>query len=373
MNQVSPQPALVEDAGQWNRALRALPAPHVLQTWEWGAAKAQTGWAAHRLLWRENGDRPAAAASFLVRRLPHLPLGVAYVPKGPLLDWSNADLVDQVLAALEAQARRQRAIFVKIDPDVTPTTAEGQAVTAALQRRGWRPSAEQVQFRNTALVDLRPPEDGLLAAMKPKWRYNIRLAERRGVEVRSGGVADLDCFYRLYVQTGARDGFLVRPFGYYERTWRTFLQPADADAPWAALLLATVDGEVVAGLMLFCFASTAWYLYGASSDRHRQLMPNHLLQWEAMRLAQRLGCTTYDLWGAPDVLDESDPLWGVWRFKEGFGAQFAPHIGAWDFPTSPAFYWLYTRAMPAVLARMRARHQAAQSQATSAAIARVER
>jgi lipid II:glycine glycyltransferase (peptidoglycan interpeptide bridge formation enzyme) len=226
-----------------------------------------------------------------------------------------------------------------------------------LGRRGWLASAEQIQFRNTALLDLRADEYALLAGMKPKWRYNIRLARRRGVIVREGTVEDLPAFYALYQETGARDGFLVRPFGYYEQTWRTFMEPGDASAPAAHLLLAEVEGEVVAGLILFCFGSRAWYLYGASSDRQRQLMPNHLLQWEAMRLARDRGCEWYDLWGAPDVLDESDPMWGVWRFKEGFGACFTPHIGAWDYPVSRARYWAYASLMPRVLDRMRARHR----------------
>jgi lipid II:glycine glycyltransferase (peptidoglycan interpeptide bridge formation enzyme) len=178
------------------------------------------------------------------------------------------------------------------------------------------------------------------------------------VRVVEGGLDDLPAFYALYAETGRRDGFLVRPFGYYQTTWRTFLQPAGSSSPVARLLFAQVEGESVAGLILFCFGPTAWYMFGASSDRHRQVMPNHLLQWEAMRLARSLGCTRYDLWGAPGVLEETDPLWGVWRFKESLGARFAPHIGAWDFPVSAAFYWTYTSAMPQVLDLMRRRHRA---------------
>lgn len=346
----------IEDRATWDAALLSLPAPHVLQSWEWGAVKAQTGWAARRLLWNGGDGSPQAAASVLVRRLPRLPVGVAYVPKGPVLDWSDMGLAEEVLAAVEKEARRSGAIFVKIDPDVPVDSGTGQALTGMLRRRGWVESAEQIQFRNTALLDLGRGEEVLLAGMKPKWRYNIRLAERRGVQVREGTTEDLLGFYDMVQETGARDGFLVRPFSYYEHTWRTFMEPADDAAPSAHLLLAEVEGVAVAGLMVFCFGATAWYLYGASSDHQRQLMPNHLLQWEAMRLALARGCEVYDLWGAPDVLQESDPMWGVWRFKEGFGARFAPHIGAWDYPVWRAQYWGYTSLMPRVLDRMRARH-----------------
>lgn len=353
-------PQTITERAAWNRALLALPAPHLLQTWEWGEVKAQTGWTAQRLLWTQPATgAPAAAASLLLRRIGRLPWGVAYVPKGPLLDWDDPTTAELALAGVEATARQRRAIFVKIDPDVDPASLAGQRLVTTLRRRGWQASAEQIQFRNTALLNLAAGEEALLAGMKPKWRYNIRLAERRGVQVRLGSPADLPAFYALYAETGSRDGFIVRPFEYYQQTWLRFMQPAGKEAPWAALLLAEVEGDAVAGLIIFGFAATAWYLYGASSERQRNLMPNHLLQWEAMRLAAARGCTSYDLWGAPDVLDESDALWGVWRFKEGFGAQFAPHIGAWDFPVNRPLYHLYTDAMPRLLDLMRRRHKQA--------------
>ena len=223
---------------------------------------------------------------------------------------------------------------------------------AALTRRGWRPSGEQIQYRNTVVSDLTPSEDELLAAMKPKWRYNIRLAERKGVVVRDGTAADLPAFYAMYAETGGRDGFLVRPFDYYRAIWERFL----ADG-LGHVLLAEVDGAPVAGLFLFRYGPTAWYFYGASTAQSRDLMPNHALQWAAMRWAKAAGCTRYDWWGAPDVLDESDPMWGVYRFKQGFGGEFTPWIGAWDFPTNRAAYWGYTVAMPKVLDVMRRRYR----------------
>lgn len=355
----------------WDGALAALPQPHILQSWAWGQTKQQTGWRAKRLLWRDGdpgpdaGDMrggssplmpapPRAAAGLLTRRLgARVPLAIGYVPKGPLLDWSDSALAEGVLARLEAEARRAAAIFVKIDPDVRSDTPEGRAVAALLARRGWRPSAEQIQYRNTVVSDLAPAEDAILAAMKPKWRYNIRLAERRGVSVRAGAQADLPAFYAMYRETGARDGFLVRPYDYYHTIWAEFMA-----AGLAHLLLAEVSGGPVAGVILFRFGPTAWYFYGASTAQSRDLMPNHALQWAAMRWAKTAGCTRYDWWGAPDVLEESDPMWGVYRFKQGFGGTFEPHIGAWDYPVSRPLYWAYTVAMPRVLALMRRRHRA---------------
>jgi len=348
----------VRDRSQWDSTLAALPLSHVLQCWDWGDFKSRWGWQPTRLLFEREG-RPLAAAQVLRRRLPHTPLSVSYVPKGPALDYGDAPLLTSVLATLEGYARRWRSIFLKIDPDVrlgvgpddAPPQAEAAAALQTLAARGWRPSAEQIQFKNTVLMDLTADEAGLLAAMKPKTRYNIGLASRRGVSVRAGGEPDLPAFYHLYRETARRDGFLIRPLAYYLDVWTQFLLNG-----WARLLLADVEGEMVAGLMLFLFGRTAWYMYGASSDRQRHLMPSALLQWEAIRVARRLGCTRYDMWGAPDRFDEGDSMWGVYRFKTGFGGETMRGLGAFDFPPSARLYWAYTVAMPRVLTFMRRRH-----------------
>lgn len=327
----------VTDPGGWDRALLALPNPHIRQTWAWGEFKSRDGWSAARFLFEEGG-RTVAAASILQRRLPPLPVSILYVPKGPVLDWTDTDLAGRALAALEQLARRRQAIFVKIDPDVyyagavpsfSPRPARGLETARLLTARGWRFSDEQIQFRNALLLDLARPEQDLLATMKEKTRYNIRLAERRGVNVRLGSGADLSHFYRLYGETAQRNA------------WGRFL-----DEGLAHLLLAEVNGEVIAGLLLFAFGATAWYMYGASADRYRELMPNYLLQWEAIRFARSLGCTLYDLWGAPERLDESDPLWEVVRFKQGLGGEMARGLGAWDYPASRPGYRLYTATTP---------------------------
>ena len=349
----------VPDAPAWRATLAALPAPHVLQSWEWGQLKAMTGWSAERLVLRDAAGSPRAAAQLLTRQLlPGLPLRIGYVAKGPVLDWSDRSLVEQTLVALEGQARRRGCIFLKIDPDVSEASLAGDSLRGMLARRGWRYSPDQIQFKNTGLTDLRPGEAALLDAMKSKWRYNVRLAERRGITVRCGQEADLAHFHRLYAETGQRDHFLIRPYDYYRATWTAFLR-AEADPANPAggvLLLAEHADEAtpVAGLFLMRYRDRAWYFYGASSDRRRRDMPNYLLQWEAMRWALAHGCTTYDWWGAPTAPDDpADDMQGVWQFKQGFGATLALHTGAWDFPTSPRLYRLYTEWMPRLMAALR--------------------
>jgi lipid II:glycine glycyltransferase (peptidoglycan interpeptide bridge formation enzyme) len=354
------------DANTWDSLVASLPGSHILQTWEWGQAKSQFGWQPLPTAWRDKSGRDSAAAMVLARRLPvggfAARMKVMYVPKGPLLcDWQDESLRRQVFRDLRALARRQGAIFVKIDPDLRLGTGipgeagairnpVGETVVTELQAGGWRFSSEQVQFRNTVLIDLRPPEEELLANMKQKTRYNIRLAGRKGVVVRPGGEADLDLLFDMYAETSIRDGFVIRSKSYYQTVWGIFMRRGYAEP-----LIAEVDGEPVAALLVFRFGGKAWYLYGMSKSQHREKMPNYLLQWVAMRRAKQAGCITYDFWGAPDVFSEDDPMWGVYRFKEGFGGEVVRYLGAWDLPVRPVLYRLYMQVLPKVLDWMRAR------------------
>ena len=351
-----PNPLFTIHSSLFTDSLSRLPNPHVLQGWEWGEFKSRWGWQPTRLLWQDADGKPAAAAQVLRRAIPKTPWSMLYVSKGPIWDYTNLSLTKQVLADLESYARQQKALFIKIDPDVplafdpadAAPHAPGQAVKELLQRRGWRYSPQQIQFKNTVLIDLRPSEEELLAAMKSKWRYNIRLARRKGVVVQQGGVEDLENFYQLYAVTGQRNGFLIRPKAYYFDLWRQYLSQTSASK--ATLLLARVNNTPVAGLILFHFGKTAWYLYGASDNKHRNLMPNHLLQWEAIRLAKAAGRHTYDMWGAPDVFDESDSMWGVYKFKLGFGGMTRQGLGAYDYPVHALKYQAYIKFLPRLLA-----------------------
>lgn len=340
------QSRIIENQPEWDSALLTIPNAHVLQSWAWGEIKAQHGWTARRVLFHSNGAM-VAAAQILRRALPRTPYGVLYVPKGPALDFSDPGLFEKVLAELEGIARRERAIFIKVDPDVRVS----QPAARVLPGRGWAVSDEQIQFHNTVTLDLARSEQEILDGMKPKWRYNIRLAEKKGVTVecveRANPIA-LQVFYDMYAETGARDDFMIRSFEYYRNVWDTMQRAGEAK-----ILLARVGDEAVAGLVLFLFGKRAWYFYGASRNTHRDLMPNHLLQWQAMKWAKAQGCTEYDFWGAPNTLDEDAPMYGVYKFKMGFGGEFVERIPAHDFVTNRALYWLYAVARPKYLARLK--------------------
>jgi len=357
----------------WDCFVVAHPDAHILQTSPWGALKAGFGWADERVglalrqaslgyardrqgrLLRQaslgyardrqtglQGHELVAGAQVLYRRLPAGLGCLAYVPKGPLVDWADEEQPSVLLAALDRAARSRRAVVLTVEPDLPDEPLHRERLRAL----GFRPAAfSAVQPRRTLVVDISPDEETILAAIKSKTRYNVRLAGRRGVTVREAAESDLPAFHALMAATATRDRFGVHSPAYYEAAYRLFVPRS-----WARLLLAEVEGEPVAALMVFALPPRAWYFYGASGSAHREKMPTYLLQWEAVRWAKSLGCTTYDLWGVPDedkvtleaqFTQRHDGLWGVYRFKRGFGGQLVRSVGAWDRVYAPLRYQLY--------------------------------
>ncbi|GIV64776.1 MAG: hypothetical protein KatS3mg046_036 [Bellilinea sp.] len=318
----------VLNAAQWSTRLKQFPSAHLLQTAEWGEFKAAFGWQPLRLV------SGFAAAQVLFRRLP-LGLTIAYLPKGPLgSDWAN------LLAEVDEHCRRQRAVFLKVEPDCWEDEPESTYLRDYFS--GWVES-RPVQPRRTVEISLAGSEEDWLNRMKQKTRYNIRLAQRKEVVVENSN--DVNLFYRMMVTTGERDGFGVHSLAYYQRVFDSF-----APKGMCVLLLAKYQTTPLAGLMIFAFGQRAWYFYGASSNEERHRMPAYLLQWEAMRWAASRGCTVYDLWGIPDEDEEvlesqfsarEDGLWGVYRFKRGFGGRVRRSVGAWDRVYQPLLYAFY--------------------------------
>lgn len=324
---------------------------HLLQSDAWGELKSRFDWTAQRIVSGHTG------ALVLFRRLP-LGLTVAYIPRGPDVNWLDTASCESLLMAVHSEAKKRRAVFLKVEPDVwrveplqtmaPPASVdlpEEQAGAAArfLEANGFHP-ADTIQPRSSIVVDISPDEATILAAMKQKTRYNIRLAEKKGVTVRLGNRADVSIFYNLALTTAGRDGFAVHSLAYYQAAYDLFAPDR------CALLLAEYQGAPLAALLVFCQGQTAYYFYGASANEHRELMPAYLVQWAAIRWARGQGCTRYDLWGVPDAgaatleaefQHRHDGLWGVYRFKRGFGGQVVRTIGAYDYVYNAPLYRLY--------------------------------
>jgi peptidoglycan pentaglycine glycine transferase (the first glycine) len=327
------------DQAAWDALVAATPGGHVLQTWAWGELKARFGWHAQRVA------AGPACAQLLCRRLPGGLGTIAYVPKGPPADFRDEAALRVLLEAIRSVAQWQRALCLKIEPNLE----DDPALAGRLRAMGFRPSPQEIQPRRTLVVDLDAEPGALLEQMKQKTRYNIRLAARKGVTVRVGDEADLPQFYRLMELTAERDRFGIHSRAYYEAAHHLFVPSGRG-----CLLLAEHEGQLLAGLVAFAFGDTACYMYGASSDEKRNLMATYLLQWEAILWAREQGCRIYDLWGVPDEEEEtleagfetrSDGLWGVYRFKRGFGGRLVRTIGAWDLVYAPLRYRLYTLAV----------------------------
>ena len=308
------------------------PEAHLLQSAAWGELKSSYGWHAERI------QRNNSGAQILFRSLP-LGLSIAYIPKGPLGQW-----VPELLPDLDTVCRSHNAILLKIEPDQEDLNDP----SPVLREAGFHPSAHSIQPRRTLVVDLQGSEEEILLRMNQKTRYNVRLASRKGVRVRLW--RDFDALYRMMKETGARDSFGVHSGGYYQRAFDLFHKSNAVE-----LLVAEYENIPLAAVMVFASGTRSWYLYGASTSSERNRMPTYLLQWEAMLWARERGCQEYDLWGVPDLnRDELESsfqtsrgeLWGVYRFKRGFGGELRRSIGTWDKPYHKLLYVLYRLFFP---------------------------
>ena len=327
----------------WDDFVGAHPSSHVLQLEGWARLKQRVGWQVHQAILADADGTFRAGALVLQQR--RLGLSLGYVPGGPLVDWSRPADADGMRAELLRCARTHGLHVVKIEPELPDTPAHRRQ----LARLGFRPSRQTVQPRSTIKVDLAGSDADLLGRMKSKWRYNVRRAQRAGTQVRVGGPADLERLHALMQATGRRQGFPPHAPAYFEAAFE--LLPNHLE-----LLLAEVQGETVAAVVLALCGGSAWYLWGASSSRHRHAMPNYALHFTAMQRARAAGAGTYDLWGIPDPLGavaaamreaqgawpDSLPvdlarlpqrdLWTVYRMKQGFGGRIERRVGAWDLP-----------------------------------------
>lgn len=314
-------------SSEWDRFLEDHPEAHVLQSASWGKLKAEFGWSVVQVV---SGN---AGAQILFKKLP-LGLSIAYIPKGPVgKGWR------ELWPEIDRLCRGHRAVFLKVEPDLF----EPQDQQLAGELDGFVKSDHNIQPRQTIVIDLSGSEEDWLSRMKQKTRYNIRLAQKKEVEIRE--IDDLRVFQDLMEVTGRRDGFGVHSINYYQKAFDLF-----SPTKQCVLLLAEYKKEPLAALMVFRQGKRSWYFYGASNNAHRNRMPAYLLQWGAMRWARANGCEEYDLWGIPDYPEEqlerefekrSDELWGVYRFKRGFGGSVLRSSSSWDRVYQPLLYRAY--------------------------------
>ena len=312
---------------EWQQFIKKNPEAHILQTEEWGRLKSAFGWNSQYLICGEAG------ALILFKKLP-LGFSVGYIPKGPVGEgWNN------IWPEIDQLCKQQRAIFLKVEVDFDELDIKSMGGI----ENNFIAESRTIQPRRSIVIDLSGSEDDWLSRMKQKTRYNVRLAQKKDVVVETS--ADIAEFHSLMEKTGTRDGFGVHSKAYYQMAYDIF-HPLGL----CELLTARYEGKALAALMVFAHGKRSWYLYGASGDEERNRMPAYVLQWEAMRWAAKCGCVEYDRWGIPDeneatletqFSERSDGLWGVYRFKRGYGGKMTRSVGAWDRVYNPLLYRFY--------------------------------
>jgi peptidoglycan pentaglycine glycine transferase (the first glycine) len=321
-----------DDSVTWNRFVASLPNAHFQQSWEWGELALGFGVRPVRLAAMRR-DEIVGAMQIAVTPLTGTGRTYLYVPRGPAVADARDGTLGPLLDAARSVGRESRSVGIRLEPNVSSMQCEWSSELKAL---GMHPTYPPGQPRSSWLLDITPDCDTLLAQMKQKTRYNVRLASKKGVEVSEGTHADLDGFYALYRETADRDDFFLQPKSVYERMFCLF-----REAGAFTMLLAHHHGELIAAVTLIRFGRTCWYLQGASSNQHRNLMATYLLQWEAIKRAKSWGCTLYDFRAVPDVLRPDQDMYGVYRFKEGFGGYRVTALDSYGAPYSRVAYGLW--------------------------------
>jgi len=321
-----------------------------LQSSMWGEFKSRFGWNAFAFLigWNNYDKRPLLALS---RRLAP-GFSFVYVPWGPQLP-DNFPAGDRAAALAELAAKlkpllSRNTVFVRFDPpwfneDSADFAAVSNNENSLLAAVGFKRAAADIQPPDTVIVDLSASCEEILSCMKAKWRYNISLAQKKGVQVDTGG--ELETFYALLKETALRDGIAIHNFDYY-KTLFEICEQRNKNGENLSLRLYTAahENDTLASIVVLFRAPFATYLYGASSNEKRNLMAPYALQWRAMRDAKEAGCLHYDLFGIPPKEDPDHPMAGLYRFKTGFGGQIIHRPGSWDYPYKPAIYSLFNLA-----------------------------
>ena len=315
---------------------------HFMQTSAWAQVKTFWDWRGITV-WQ--GDRIIATMLVLIR---HLPLGFSllYAPRGPVCDRNSHDLWKELTEALKKLAKREHSLLIHLDPDEDDNNEHFRSIMYQL---GFTEKADDgfgnIQPQHVFRLPLkgRTPEE-VFQAFCSKTRYNIGLSLRKGVTVREYSGADqipdfiLQNFYSLMQTTGERDHFFIRGQEYFVGLMKALKEDAQ-------IYVAYLHGQPIAGsIEVFC-GNKAWYLYGASSNEHRNVMPNYLLQWIMIQEAMERGCELYDFRGVPGNVSEDNPLYGLYRFKKGFSGTYTKFTGLFSYKFRPIFSTMFERVM----------------------------
>ena len=336
VKEISPQEKI-----EWNNFIANSPKGHIFQSYQWGELKSKTGWKPIRLVVKQN-SKILAAISILERKIPKINKTVLYAPRAPVIDKENLNHFTTLVYKIKEIASRDKSIFLKIDPDIL---TEDDWLSDVLIKCGFRkPIIKEalggIQPSCVFRLSLKKDLEEIFKQMSSKTRYNIRLAHKKGVIVKKDNdVKRLPFFYKLLLETCIRDKFTVRSYPYFKNIWEILVQNN-----LAHFFFAYYQSQPIAATLALTIGDKSWYIYGASSNSYRNVMPNYALQWEMIKWAKENKCTFYDFRAVPCQFISNKPLSGLYRFKKGFSPHFCQFIGEYDLVFDKFFYnlWIYT-------------------------------
>ncbi len=304
---------------------------HFTQTLQW--AKVKDMWKNEVVLSLDDNGNIKGSMSLLIRKIPLFNSTIMYSPRGPVCDIYDKETITELVSGAKKLAKKHKSYVLKIDPDVEAKDEEFKNIMKTcgfktISSKNFEGIQPNFVFRKTITG---MSEDEVMASFESKHRYNVRLAIRKGCSVKIGTRDDLKDFYSIMVDTGVRDGFVPRSLEYFEKMY-------DELGDMLRLYLVSYEGKVISGAISILFGNKVWYLYGASSNEYRNVMPNYLMQWEMIKWAIEEKCDIYDFRGVSGDMDESNPLYGLIRFKRGFGGDLVEFIGTLDYVFNPFMY-----------------------------------
>ena len=306
------------------------------QSIEW--TKVKESWTHEVVLAKDENDNIIGAIMVLIRKIPIFG-NFMYVARGPICDIHDKKVLKDLADGLKDRAKKYNAFTLRMEPDVKSSDEEFREIMEDLgfwvNDKG-KNFTDGIQPRYVFRLDIKnKTEEEIFSAFHQKTRYNVRLAGKKGVEIREGKKEDLKDFHEIMKVTGKRDNFMIRPLAYFEKMY-------DELAPkHLKLMMAYYNGKPISGIIDIIYGNKVWYLYGASSNEHRNLMPNYLLQWEMIKYSIEHKKDMYDFRGVTGIVDEKDPHYGLYRFKKGFNAEFTEFIGEIYINFKPLKYKLY--------------------------------
>lgn len=323
-----------ESVLKYESFLQNHPKGHFMQSPQW--AKIKSEWQNEIITVENENGEIIGSMSLLIRKIPFFNSTMMYSPRGPVCDPHDKDTLKKLLEKARELSKKYKSYALKMDPDIEIDDAEFEIIIKSLGfkvSRGLR-NYEGIQPRFVFRLDIKDKtKEEIMKDFHHKTRYNIRLSERKGVECRVGTREDIKVFHNLMVETGIRDKFLIRTKEYYESVYDSL------GSEHVRLFLAYYNDEAIAGTIAILYGNKCWYLYGASSNSYRNLMPNYQLQWNMIKWSIESKCDIYDFRGVPGNIDDSNPMVGLYKFKVGFKGKFTEFVGMLDYVFNPVVYF----------------------------------